>query len=59
VATKTYNVLSRVRYAKADETGKIIVKEKTYEAGSPIDLDDEDAKPLLDAKAIELPAKAK
>lgn len=56
---KTYQVLSRVSYGKADENGKILVKPKDYKAGDKIELDDEDAKPLLEAGAIAAEEKKK
>lgn len=60
MATKTYTVLHpKLSYGKADENGKIIVKPKDYEAGDSVDLDDEDAKPLLALGAIEPETKAK
>lgn len=59
MTTKIYNVKSKVSYGKADENGKIIVKPKDYAPGQQIELDDEDAAPLLQAGAIEPIEKSK
>lgn len=59
MAIKTYDVKSRVSFGKANDDGKILVKAKDYEPGSTIDLEDEDAKPLLEAGAIAAETKAK
>ncbi len=51
---KLYSVKHpRLEYGKADEAGKVIKKAKTYKEGDQIELDDEDAKPLLEVGAIE------
>lgn len=50
---KSYTVKSRVEFGKADDAGKVIQKAKTYEAGSTIEMDDDDAAPLLNGGAIE------
>lgn len=52
---KTYNVKSRVSFGRADADGKLKGKVRDYEPGSSIELEDDEAKPLLDAGAIEAP----
>lgn len=59
-ATKTYTVLHpKLSYGKADENGKILVKPRDYEAGDTVELDDDDAKPLLVLGAIEPETKSR
>ena len=49
---KTYSVITAVEYGDKPETVK------RYEAGDPIDLEDDTAAPLLDVGAISGPAEA-
>ena len=53
---KSYTVKSTVSFGRANAEGKITSKVKDYEPGSTIELEDDEAKPLLDAGAIEAPA---
>ena len=58
MATKPYTVKhAKISYGKADEDGKLIKKAKDYPQGATIELDDDDAGPLLELGAIE-PVKA-
>lgn len=50
-----FNVTSPIDYQAVGDDGKAKGKPKRYEPGDTIDLDEDAAKPLLDAKAIETP----
>lgn len=54
-----FNVTSPIDYQAVGDDGKAKGKPKRYEPGDTIDLDEDAAKPLLEAKAIETPSVAK